>query len=72
MTLKEAYNGWAQEEENKTLAARTRLSTEAVLIKPHGDIEIDTITLEVGKRIFAECKGRVVTVSEICSQHPSV
>lgn len=53
MTLKEAYNGWAQEKKNKTLAARTRLSTETVLIKPHGDIEIDTITLQIGKEIFA-------------------
>lgn len=67
MTLKEAYNEWAQLDENKTLAARTRQSVEPVLIKPHGDIEIDTITLEVGKRIFAECKAPMQSKAQAAS-----
>lgn len=67
MTLKEAYNGWAEMKANKSLANRTRQPAEMVLIKPHGDIDIEDLSLDKAKRIFSDSEAPMQAKAQAAS-----
>ena len=55
MTLREAYEVWAQE--NVRLSAKYRQANKEVLLDKYGDIQVTDLTEESIKKIFTDYKG---------------
>ena len=55
MTLREAYEVWAQE--NVRLSAKYRQANKEVLLDKYGDIQVTDLTEEFIRKIFSDYKG---------------
>lgn len=54
MTLKQAFTIWASYTENLTLAAKSRMPVQQVLMKKYGDVALEQITKGFAERLFKE------------------